>query len=126
MATSIGGYNVIRLTGAPHEPAERVEVITRPGIDHPDYRTLGKVGQPFGVESVVDVDSNSDAQTRSENFAALVGTLVTVNLEHGTSHNNVMVLDVREVERRRVVGAVGGQTAGEFLLVHRWRLQLTE
>ena len=55
MAHSIGAFNFVNLRGQPGSYAPEIERIVRPGTENVAFRQLGKRGQPFTLQSVVDV-----------------------------------------------------------------------
>jgi len=124
---SIGGENFLTLRGRPDLLTERVERFTRPGRDGASFRLRGRRAARFRLVGFVDVDDAPAAQSRMDTLSALQGTLVTVETDHGVSHANVMVLQVRELARGPLLVSAGGlsETAGYFLRV-AFEVELTE
>ena len=126
MTASIGGNEVLRISGEFQTLAEEVEVITRPNVDGAAYRTMGQRSTPFRMTSVVDVDDAADAETLADTYKALKGTLVTIVDDHGQTHNYVAVLDVDIVRKKKLIVGVGGLSASMGYLVEAaWTLQET-
>ena len=124
---SIGGRSVLRLTGN-LEPAtgERLQDITRAGVDGVAYRKVGKRAGRTQVTTLVDLGSSSAVNSEMEAYKALQGTLVTVVTESGGTYSNVAVLSVVQLPVQRTLSAVGGINGGTHLLRCQWVLQMTE
>ena len=124
---SLGGRTVLRLTGN-LEPAtgERLQDITRAGVDGVAYRKVGKRASRTQVTTLVDLGSDAAVKSELEAYKALQGTLVTVVTENGGSYTNVAVLNVTSLPVQKTISAVGGVNGGNYLLRCQWVVQMTE
>lgn len=123
---SIGGRTVLRLKGI-IEPAtgEKLQDITRPGVDGVAYRKVGKRASRTQLTTIVDLASGN-VETEIDEYKALEGTLVTIVDEAGITWSNVAVLMVRPLPIRRVASSVGGINGGTRILTCQWVVQATE
>jgi len=119
---SIGGQSFITLRGSVTAQAQALTPIERPGVDGVGYRQKGKRGEVVTLTSVADTNN---ATTTTAAYVALRGTLVTVVEDAGRTSYYVAVLDVIITRVRAVSGAVGGLTAGAYLVDATWTLQPT-
>jgi len=124
---SIGGRTVLRLTGN-LEPGtgERLQDITRAGVDGVAYRKVGKGAGRTQITTLVDLGSSSAVNSEIEAYKALQGTLVTIVTENGGSYTNVAVLNVTSLPVQKTISAVGGVNGGTHLLRCQWVVQMTE
>jgi hypothetical protein len=114
--------NWLRVSGRPNNLAERVQDITRPGIDGQAYRRINKRARPFQVELVATLTSESALQSTVDTMFGFQGKLVTLTDDHGRSYFNVMVLDVRERQRQHVTVPSNGR---DWILRMQARMQVT-
>jgi hypothetical protein len=105
---------------------ERLQIITRAGVDGTAYRKTGKRAAPSQITTIVDLGSDAAVKSELAAYKALQGTLVTVVTESSGTYTNVAVLAVREVSVRQVLTPVGGVSGGDHLLTCQWVLQMTE
>ena len=128
MPAGIGTFDFISLKGGVIPGSgEQVEEITRPNVDGVAYRKIGKRGEPFEMESLVDVLDAAAAKTLLTNYKALQGTLQNLELEDGSIYSNVIVLNIRETGRQVVTNSIGGLVANSTILVRAsWTLEMTD
>ena len=101
-----------------------LENVSRPGINGTAWSQTGLTSEETLAVSEVDRTNVAAVTTALAAYAAMVGTKQTVITGIGRTVTNVMVLDVRVLSAKRVETAVGGTTAGNYLLRCQWRLQL--
>lgn len=119
-------YTFLTMQGQVNPLSERLEIITRPGVDGHAYRRLGSGATPFRLRTLVDVDDAAAITTTLAGYKAFVSKLVTVTDAHGNATTNVMVLDVRPVAEQSILTAVGFlSTTATKLLTVDWTLQET-
>jgi hypothetical protein len=124
---AISTYTVLTMQGAV-TPAtgERLEEITRPGVDGVAFRRIGKKGAAFKLQTTVDTESAAGARTLYDNYKALQGQLVTITDTSGRIYTDIMVLNVQASAPQRILGASSGVTANpNYLLNANWQLQAT-
>ena len=122
---SIGGYEFITIGGRLTPEAEELVPFNRPGVDGTGYVKVGARAPERDFIAERDFDNATDLTSAINTYTALRSTLVTVVDDVGVSASNVMVLEVEVVSSRTVANAVGGITAGNYLLRIRFRLQMT-
>ena len=124
----IGGIIFLTVKGGINPGhGEQVEEITRAGVDGVAFRKIGKRGQPFRLQATVDVLSNLSAQSLVNACKSLQGALVDISDDTGAGWYDYVVLQVRHVQTKRVMRAVGGLTsgAGAYLVTVDFWLQAT-
>lgn len=128
MSASIGSFTFLTLKGGVSiGSGMTLQEITRPNVDGISYRKVGKRGEPFQVNTVIDLLNYPTAKTRVSDYAAMQGTLVTLVEESGSTWNNVLVLNTRHVETVPIRSSVGGITANSLVLLSMvWTLRMTE
>ncbi len=105
---SIGGITVWSLGGFDEKPALAMEDVSAEGVDGVELRELHTRGDSFRMLARLDCDSLSAANDMYDDFRELRGTLVIVQDDYGKTLSQVAVLDVRRVEQRKIIKAVGG------------------
>lgn len=119
--SSIGGESFISKEGPSILlPLTVVENITRPRVDGHAWRDMAKKSAPVTWMTDVDSDDPNVSQTVYQNMQ---GTLVSVIDDDGRVTNNVMVISVQILEKKRLLNSVGGITAGLWMLRVQWVLQ---
>jgi hypothetical protein len=119
--------NFITFKGQVQKLGMHLEDVTRPGVDGHAFRKESQKSATFQLEGRRDVDNNAAAGTL---FATLKSTyqgkIVTVVDDMGTTHTNLVCLDVERVDSFTLLRAVGGVSTskGAFLAV-RFTLQAT-
>ncbi len=107
-------FTFITLGGIPTAMQERVEEITRPGVDGHAFALLGLKGEPFQLEGVRDYDDLTAAKAALASLESLLpGSLVTVYDDFERQLDYVLVLDVRPIEMRKVIKAAGGKSTSK-------------
>jgi hypothetical protein len=105
---SIGDFEFLQIEGAPHLRQEQLEIIERAGVDGSGLRKLGRRGRPFELQTTNYEESFETAQSKMQEYKALVGDdpvdLVRMSLEEGT----FLVLEVRERALFAIFNAIGG------------------
>ena len=122
MASSIGAKNFISAQGAPSGAGDKVEDITRPGVAGVALRKISRKGQPFQVQTVVDV---GNPKTEIDACKALEGTVVDYVDDTDHTWSDCVVLSVDTTEQKKILGAVGGLNDGDYLVRMNWQLQST-
>ena len=118
---SLGTFDFITLEnlaaggrgGAPELPQTLLEIVQRAGVDGTAYINMAKKGMPFQVRSLVDVASESDAQTLIAAYYDAVGgdKLPLVWRDNDYYANHQVLFQVLRVEAPRmqvVQNVVGG------------------
>lgn len=117
----IGSYQFLNRKGDdPLAPVTEVDDITRANVDGHAWTDQGKHSKKTTWITIVD-DPAPDSLI--DGYRAYRGTLQTVKCPDGKTISNVMVLDVQRVEVKKVIGPVGGISAGSWILTARWELQ---
>jgi hypothetical protein len=115
MTHSIGAFTFVTLAGDPSPLKQQTLVLARPGVDGVAVWLLGTRGEKFTLRSAVDAGSFSDARGLFTQYKALIGgdpvKLVWNGLKMEDETFAVIVLDVRPVSIRRILGGVGGLNA---------------
>lgn len=134
-ANSIGVFSFISL-GKPGEPGSvpdllqtEKKLIQRPGVNGTGIKHVGVKGQPFQLESVVDMPTRADAENLRFLYHALQSSktkadLVLNDIDYGSFHNvRFVVLSVDNCSIRRMSAAVGGLSAvSNFVVRTIWTL----
>ena len=121
----IGTETFITLSQPPESLRQMVEVEGRSGIDGVNIYLTGTRGQQFVVQSSVDLDTLLLAYAKQRTYEAMVGAN-PVGITWGSlavPTVTVVVVNVRTLSLQRVAGALGGLTAGIYLLRTEWTLQ---
>jgi hypothetical protein len=118
---AIGNITVLTMEGTePLDPLMRYEEITRRGVDGHAYQEIGKRAPVATVQTMHDADNVANVRSAA---LALVGTLVTVTLPDGRTVDQVFVKDVGVAGIKKTLKAVGGITAGSWMIRLTWALQ---
>lgn len=126
MAT-VGDVDFVWLNGVLPAPAQRLNKVTRPGVDGVAVRLEGEEAEHAVLPAARDYDSDGDAEDTLTLLASYVGTQQSVVTSTGTAHDDVLVWGVRETSRKRVGAMVGGLSAlGRWLCTYEFDLQRTE
>lgn len=134
-ANSIGVFSFISL-GKPGEPGSvpdllqtEKKIIQRPGVNGTGIKHLGVKGQPFQLESLVDMPTRADAENLRFLYYALQSDqtkadLVLNGIDYGSFHNvRFVVLAVENTSIRRMTAAVGGlSNPSNFVVQAFWTL----
>jgi len=126
---SIGSQSFIGLRGAVQPFGERLEEITRAGVDGVAFRKMGKRSRPYQLVSVVDVADASAAEAEVAACKALQGTLQTVTEDNSNATEEVAVLLVDVAAVQPIATPSGGVVDGDngtFLVRLVWTLQNTK
>ncbi len=122
---SIGGFSLTELQGAINPMGTNIQKVTRSGVNGVAYRKIGDQPFPTSHNSISDHTTKGSAETAIANYLGLKGTLVTVLDPGGTSHTNIMVLQVIALAVKPVANAVGGVNAGSWVVFAEWTLEST-
>lgn len=123
---SIGGQDCTSVQGSVTEPAHTLRELTRLGRHGHSYQRVGKRAPVSSLWVRVDVDTAADAATMVETFQAMQGgDPVSVFDAHGLPWPNVEILLVRLVRIQHLAVAVGGLTAGSYLVTLELTVQST-
>jgi len=124
---TIAGQNCTSLQGSVTEPADAVRELTRLGRNGHSFQVLGKRAPVESLWVQVDVDTANDAQALVRTFQAMQGGApVDVVDAHGLTWAAVMILQVRLVRIQKLAAAVGGITAGLYLVTLELTVQSTK
>lgn len=120
-------HNFVTIAGLPDPMGHEVEVVHRPGSDGIAYRVIGHRSDEFVLRTSVDHDNIAATLTAIEAYKALQGTLITVLDDRGRTWVGLLVLNVREITARKIVGADSGvSTSKGAWQVCEWRCRVTE
>lgn len=126
---AIGEHEFTVLHGEPEGPQERVFVLARPGVEGVGFLRAGLAGQPFTLESGVDLADWTDVETTYRQYVATVGGdpvgLVRGGIDYAAFGWQVEVLRVEKIagQTRALLGSVGGQNPpARAWLACRWTL----
>lgn len=118
---SIGGVSFLTKQGpSTLEPLETVEEISRDNVDGHAFRRRGQKSEPVEWITEADVDDPEFTQLL---YHSMQGEIVTVVDEDATDTDDVMIVKVEVIGKKKIVGAVGGITAGSWMVTARWILQ---
>jgi len=112
MANSIGSFEFLTLSGN-HEPLKQeCVVMSRPGVNGVAVWLTGGRGAKLTLRSAVDAADLEAARDLYVAYTGLIGAdpvaLVWCNLYAADENFNVIVLDVRPVSIKAIMGGVGG------------------
>ena len=120
---TIGGENVIGITGTIVRATRRSEMLLRPGLDGVTVRRGELRGRPFPIQAIVDATA-ANLQTKLATFRGLSGTKITI-VERidgaNKTHTDIWVQSLT-LEHRPVALSAGGVEVG--LGVHRIVLRM--
>ena len=125
MASAIGPYEVLTISGMPQTIRQQLEIVQRSGVDGSGIYLTGLRGRPFTLRTTVDGIGRINAFLAFEGYTQLVGA-EPVGIVHGgvwigTINALFAVLDVRLVDIGHLALSVGGTTAGaDTLLTAEW------
>jgi hypothetical protein len=115
MTNSIGEFTFLTLNGNPEPPKEECLVLSRPGVDGVAVWKTGQRGGKFTLRSAVDAADLTAARAQYAQYVASIGgdpvAVVWCDLALQTIEGeafDVIVLDVRPVSIRKILGGVGG------------------
>lgn len=118
---SIGAVQFIELSGDKIlRPMNTVEDVTRPRVTGHAWRDMGVKSQPVTWQVGVDVDDPEFFQLLLE---SMQGELVTVEDDDATETEDVMIIGVQVISKKKMLRAVGGITAGLWWIEARFLLQ---
>lgn len=117
----IGTVEFIELRGEKIlRPCTTVEDVTRDRVAGHAWRELGVKSSPVVWEVGVDVDDPEFFQLLLE---SMQGELVTVQDDDGAETEDVMIIKVQILSKKKNIRAVGGTTAGLWWIEARFMLQ---
>lgn len=129
---SLGSFVFIRMDcatrdGLPGLIRKQTSIVQRPGVPGTGVIDLASRGDPFQMETVVDVDSLALAETLRSNYEASIVAdkyiLTRADIDYEEEHGvRYVVLDVPNVSISPLATAVGGTTAGNHLVRAVWIL----
>lgn len=128
---SIGGFDVLFLSGTPHPGGPSLEDITRKNAAGVSFRQLAATTGPFELRSFVEFSTAAEAHAELDDYQALRGTLISLTTDTGATFSSVGVIKVEPASPIRPVGrVVGGINVndgdGAWLLECVWTLQLSD
>lgn len=107
----LGPFRFITLDGVPDPSSQSIELIVRPGVDGVAALRTGKRGVPFRAISRVDVDTKADAQELLDAYKAVKESDPLELIWSDHARGRVLVLDVRPLDLREILGGTGGLSA---------------
>jgi len=125
--SSIAGNSLYIVAGKIARGGQKVEDISRDGVDYHAYRCRGVKARPSEIVTERDFDNSGLANTAILAYKAMQGSAVTVIDEDGITYSSVMVLGCDPVGTNITGTIVGGfGTAGTARTIVRmaWLLQL--
>lgn len=123
---SIGGQDCTSVQGDVTEPAHTLRELVRFGRHGHSYQRVGKRAPVCSLWVQVDVDNAALAAAMVETFQAMQGgDPVTIVDAHGLTWPSVEILHVRLVRIQQLAVAVGGLTAGLYLVTLELTVQST-
>jgi hypothetical protein len=113
MTNSIGTFTFLKLDGNPEPLKEECIVLSRPGVEGVAVWKTGRRGVKLTLRSSVDAADLDAARALVPAYQALIGAdaveLVWCDIELADVESfQVIVLDVRPVEVKAIIGGVGG------------------
>jgi len=126
LSNKIGPFSFVSLSAPPQTPHERSEIIQRPGVDGTGFLRIGKKGEPFDVESRVDVTDWATANAVAASYKAIVnaGTydLTFAGINYTSAGVKFVVTGVEVLSIKRLAKSSGGLSNGLALVTARWKL----
>lgn len=123
-------FAFITLRGEPEGVGLELQEVTRPGENGHAYWEMGKRGQVFVMEGMLDYTTLVAAAIGFDSMKAKQGKMVTtLTDDRNRPYNNVALLGVEKVSIRPIganVGGVGPAGTSFALLVVRFHLQSTK
>jgi len=126
----LGAYQFVSARGQVPHPRNRIERLTRNGVNYARYRRLGYGTDPFRLQTRVNVASIAEGRTTMTGYTALVGagaqTLIWAGHNVDVTDNfDCHVLDV-SVDRLGAVNQWCGSLDDNdtYELVVTWTLEL--
>lgn len=117
----------VDLKGALQKQRVVVQEHHRKGIDGSAFTRFGKKAPPSRFIGRIDVNDAAAAETMRGTLYDKQGTKVTLVDEAGTSHDDVVVEDVRELATDPITKAVGGeQSDPDFMMTWEFMLRATD
>ena len=121
----IGAYNFIALHGSINGMQERLEEISRPGIDGVSFRAIGERADVSNLQTERDMLLKSSRKIQLAAYESLVGgSPVTIIDNQGNVWNNMIVRSVSEVRFFENISATGGlETNPQAFQKVNWEVQ---
>ena len=121
---SIGGYGFVSIKG-PQVPAlaTAMSPIDRAGVDGSAFRNDAKKVPEIQLDATATAETLALANAAIDNFADLVGSLVTIVDDLGRSVGSVAVLGVIVYQVRALVNA--SPSTANYLIRSAWRVKPT-
>lgn len=117
MAATVGGVSCTYVQGSQRGFVQRVLTWFVPGVDGYFALKLGFNDSSFAFRCI-QYDSLTNLQTWKNTLEALIGTVVSVTDDQGTTYSSLLVTDVRGSPRWRTPainsGVAGVTTRGEL------------
>ena len=123
--SSIGAFSFIRMTG-PQVPKLAVAMmpIDRAGVDGYAFREDAKKVPDIALQTVEGMALLATANSAADDYAALIGTEVTIVDDMARTVNNVMVLAV-QVNRVQEIFTPSPASMGNYLVHASWLVKPT-
>lgn len=119
---SIGAFEFLNLAGYPVGIQQVTEYTARPGVNDFALWLQGTRGEPFELESVVDVTTHAAGQVLAQLYRDSVGSMAALVFA-SVSFGTVAILGVPSVECQAIASGVGGLVVNPGAVVRaRWRL----
>lgn len=126
LTNKIGPFSFVSLSGPPQTPHERSDVIQRPGVNGTGFVKTGKKGEPFDVETRVDVADWATANAVAADYKRIVnaGTydVIFAGVNYSSAGVKFVVNDVQITSIKKMAKSAGGLNAGLAVITARWRL----
>jgi len=122
--STIGGFTFFEMRGEKLQPAaDRLAILSRPGTDGEVIREEPQKTRPFEKQTIEAYTVLATANNAAVDYAALIGTLVTVVDELNWTAYNVLIADVQNI---RVVPVINASVANvNYLVSATWVMKPT-
>lgn len=102
----------------------RVQTIDRQGVDGHAYRTDAQKSEETTKYTTATTNSKSTANQAASSYAAIKGTLQTVEDDMGRSVENILIIDVRVTRVFRVLNP--SPAGNDYVIEAAWTLRATQ
>lgn len=117
----------ISMTGQYDPQGQKVEQVTRPGVDGVALKKFGWKAQPTILHTMVDEVSAANAALAVELYADWKGVILdTLTDSTGQSYSDVAILDVQTRKPYYVETPVGGVNGGNWIVEADWTVLFTD
>jgi len=94
ISDAVIAYCFLYLRGGVPSFGEKVERLTRPGVNGSDFRKQGIKGNDYQLQFAVDLPDGAGVEAQISALRALIGTQVEVELVSGSEIDNQILLDI--------------------------------